>query len=104
MLLLCWRGKQSDRHNHNPLVRTLTLREAGIAMKKIGFATLVSSGLVAAILGLAAPALAVTPGQGQRVLELVADTKIGVDHLEWLDDIRPKVNVPIVDTSVQQGR
>jgi len=73
-------------------------------MKKIGFAALVSSGLAAAILGLAAPALAVAPGEGQRVLELVAETKIGVDHLEWLDDIRPKVNVPMVDTSVQQSR
>src|SRR5262245_36702847 len=72
-------------------------------MKKIGFATLVSSGLIVAILGLGVPpALAVTPGDGQRVLELVAETKMGVDHLEWLNDIRPKVNVPMVDTSVQQ--
>jgi hypothetical protein len=73
-------------------------------MKKIGFATIVSSGLAAAILGLAVPALAVTPGEGQRVLDLVAETKIGIDHLEWLDEISPKVNVPMVDTSVQQSR
>jgi len=73
-------------------------------MKKIGFATVVGSGLVVAILGLGVPALAVTPGDGQGVLELVAETKMGVDHLQWLDDIRPKVNVPMVDTSVQQSR
>jgi len=73
-------------------------------MKKIGFATVVGSGLVVAILGLGVPALAVAPGEGQRVLELVAETKMGVDHLQWLDDIRPKVNVPTVDTSVQQSR
>ena len=74
-------------------------------MKKIGFATLVSGGLVVAILGLGVPALAVNPGDGQRVLELVAETKTGgVDHLNWLDHIHPNVNVPRVDTSVQQSR
>ena len=74
-------------------------------MKKIGFATLVSSGLAAAILGLAAPATQpVTPGGGQRVLDSVAETKTGIDHLDWLDDIRPEVKVPMVDTSVQQSR
>ena len=73
-------------------------------MKKIGFATLASSGLIVAILGLGVPALAVTPGEGQRILELVAETRTGVDHLQWLDDIRPKVNVSMVDTSVRQSR
>jgi hypothetical protein len=72
-------------------------------MKEIAFAMLVTGGVAAAILGLGAPALAVTPGDG-RVLDLVAETKTGVDHLEWLDDIRPKVNVPMVDTSVRQSR
>jgi hypothetical protein len=80
------------------------MKEAGITMKKIGFATLVTSGLAAAILGLAGPALAVTPVDGQRVLHSVVETKIGIDHLNWLDDIRPKVKVPRVDTSVQQRR
>ena len=73
-------------------------------MKKIGFATLVSSGLAAAILGLAAPGQPVTPGGGQPVLDSVAETKTGIDHLDWLDDIRPEVKVPMVDTSVQQSR
>jgi hypothetical protein len=27
----------------------------------------------------------------------------GVDHLDWLNDIQPKVNVPHVDTSVHQS-
>jgi hypothetical protein len=35
---------------------------------------------------------------------LVTESKTGVDHLEWLDDIRPKVNVPMIDTSVRQSR
>jgi hypothetical protein len=73
-------------------------------MKKFGFAAAISSGLVAAVLGLAAPASAVAPGDGTRVVEMIQDTKVGIDHLNWLEDIRPKVNVPMVDTSVRQGR
>lgn len=73
-------------------------------MKKIGFATLVTSALAAAILGVAGPALAVTPGDAQIVLHSVASSKNGNDHLEWLDRIRPKAKVPMVDTSVQQSR
>ena len=37
----------------------------------------------------------------QPVLDSAPETKIGIDHLDWLDDIRPKVNVPVVDPSVQ---
>ena len=55
-------------------------------MKKFGFATVIASGLTAAMLGLAGPAQA------------------GVDHLSWLNDIHQSVNVPSVDTSVQQSR
>jgi hypothetical protein len=73
-------------------------------MKKIVFAALATSGLAAAILGVAGPALAVDPGDAQLVLHSMADNKNGVDHLNWLDDIRPKVKVPMVDTSVQQSR
>jgi hypothetical protein len=73
-------------------------------MKKIGFAAVISSGLVAAVLGLAAPASAEAPGDGTRVVEMIQGTKVGIDHLNWLEDIRPKVNVPMVDTSVRQGR
>jgi hypothetical protein len=67
-------------------------------MKKIGFAVVVSGGLAAAILGIAAPAPATS---ASPVLHSALETKIGVDHLDWLDDIRPKVNIPIVDTSAQ---
>ena len=55
-------------------------------MKKFGFATVIASGLTAAMLGLAGPAQA------------------GVDHLTWLNDIHQSVNVPSVDTSVQHSR
>jgi hypothetical protein len=67
-------------------------------MKKIGIAVVVSSGLAAALIGLAAPAPAAA---SSPVLDSALETKIGIDHLDWLDDIRPKVNVPQVDTSVQ---
>ena len=67
-------------------------------MKKIGTAIVVLTGLAAAILGLAAPAPATS---SSPVLDSAFETKIGVDHLDWLDDMRPKVNVPIVDPSVQ---
>jgi hypothetical protein len=73
-------------------------------MRKIGLATLVTAGLAAVILGVGGPALAVTPGDAQLVMHSVADDKKGVDHLEWLDDIRPKAKVPMVDTSVRQSR
>ena len=67
-------------------------------MKKIGTAIVVLTGLAAAILGLAAPAPATA---SSPVLDSAFETKIGVDHLDWLDDMRPKVNVPIADPSVQ---
>ena len=50
-------------------------------MKKFGFATIIASGLTAAVLGLAGPAQA------------------DVAHHEWVHDIQPKVTVPQVDTS-----
>jgi hypothetical protein len=58
-------------------------------MKKIKSAAFVAGGLAAAILGLSSPAHA-TP-----------HTTVGIDHLDWLDDIRPKVNVPNADTNVK---
>ena len=45
--------------------------------------------MAAAILGLSSPAHA-TP-----------HTTVGIDHLDWLDDIRPKVNVPNADATVK---
>lgn len=72
-------------------------------MNNLGFVTVVASGLAAAILGLAAPAQAAA-GDAPPVLHSAPEMKIGVDHLNWLDDIRQKVNVPKVDTSVRQSR
>lgn len=55
-------------------------------MKKFGFTTVIASGLIAGVLGFAAPAQA------------------GVDHHSWLDQITPAVSVPQVDNSVHQSR
>jgi hypothetical protein len=64
-------------------------------------ATVVASGLIAAVLGLAAPAQAATAGNAAAVLD---SAPTGIDHHSWLDDIRPKVNIPNVDTTVHQSR
>jgi hypothetical protein len=69
-------------------------------MKKFGLATVVAGGLAAAVLGFAAPAQA---GPAAAAQPIVASAPTGVDHLDWLDDIQPKVNVPKVDTSVRSN-
>jgi hypothetical protein len=55
-------------------------------MKKFGFATLIASGLTAAVLGFAGPAQA------------------DVGHHDWVHDIQQQVTVAQVDTTVQQSR
>lgn len=65
-------------------------------MKKFGFATVIASGLAAAVLGFAAPAQAVAPATAANV-SITAPQ--GVDHLDWLNDIQQRPNVPRVDTS-----
>lgn len=55
-------------------------------MKKFGFATIVASGLAAAVVGLAAPAQA------------------DIDHHAFINDITQTVVVPHVDTTVHQSR
>jgi ABC-type glycerol-3-phosphate transport system substrate-binding protein len=70
-------------------------------MKKLGFAAVVASGLAAAVLGFAAPAQA---SDELTVPVTPAAYPSGVDHLDWLNDIQPKVNVPQVDTGVHQSR
>jgi hypothetical protein len=75
-------------------------------MKKFGFATIAATGLSAAIVGLAAPASAATAAQAPITTPatLVSlSVPAGVDHLDWLKDIQPKVNVPQVDTSVRHS-
>jgi len=69
-------------------------------MKKIELAAAVAGGLAAAILGLGTPAHAVAVGDAPAV-PYASGTKVGIDHLDWLDDIRPKVNVPNVDTNIK---
>ena len=73
-------------------------------MKKFGFATIAASGLIAAILGLAAPAQAATAVNAPTVLASITDIPTDVGHHAWVVDIQPHVNVPQVDTSVQQSR
>jgi hypothetical protein len=68
-------------------------------MKKIAVAAIVGSGLAAALLGLAAPIA--SAADAPPVAASTIQTKIGIDHLDWLDDIRPKVNIPQVESSVQ---
>ena len=55
-------------------------------MKRFGFASIIASGLAAAILGLAAPAQA------------------DLGHNTWVNRLGPSVTVPQVNTSVQQSR
>ena len=55
-------------------------------MKKFGFATMIASGLFAAVVGLAGPASA------------------DIGHHDWVNDIsQPSVYVPHVDSSVHQS-
>ena len=54
--------------------------------EEVGFATIIASGLAAAVLGFAGPAQA------------------DIGHHDWIYDIQPQVSVPHVDTSVHQSR
>jgi hypothetical protein len=69
-----------------------------MTMKKFGFAAIATSGLAAAMLGLAGPAQAST-----TALSPVATIATGVDHLDWINDIQPTVTVPKVDNSVRHS-
>jgi hypothetical protein len=74
-------------------------------MRRTGFATLVASGLATAILGMAAPAHAIAPRDDlHHVFDSLSEPKGDVDHLSWLEDVSPKVNVPTVDTTAQLSR
>jgi len=55
-------------------------------MKKLGFATIIASGLTAAVLGLAGPAQA------------------DVGHHDWVNTINQPASAPQVDNSVHQSR
>jgi hypothetical protein len=67
-------------------------------MKKFGFAVIAASALGTGLLGLA--------GQAQAAIPAAASSTVistGVDHLGWLDQIQPKVNVPSVDNTVRHS-
>jgi hypothetical protein len=71
-------------------------------MKKFGFAVIAASALGTGLLGLAGPAQAAVPvAAAPEVSATVVST--GVDHLGWLDQIQPKVNVPSVDNTVRHS-
>ena len=55
-------------------------------MKKFGFATIVASGLAAAVLGLAGPAQA------------------DIGHRDWVHDIQQQATVGSVNSTVGSGR
>ena len=55
-------------------------------MKKFGFASIIASGLAAAVLGLAAPAQA------------------DLDHYTWVNQTGPSATVHQADTTVHQSR
>ena len=67
-------------------------------MKKLGLAAITAGGLGAALLGLAGPATATTPAPADATT-----ITTGVDHLDWLDKIQPKAQVPQVDNTVRHS-
>ncbi len=73
-------------------------------MLKFGIASVIASGLTAALFGLAAPAQADAVSDVASVVAIVQSVPAGIDHYDWLDQVEPQVNVPRVDTSVHQSR
>jgi hypothetical protein len=61
-------------------------KEEGIKMKKFGFATIIASGLAAAVLGLAGPAQA------------------DIGHHDWVQDIQQRATVSSVTPAFGNGR
>jgi hypothetical protein len=76
---------QSDRHEEDQPPET-DGKEEGIKMKKFGFATIVASGLAAAVLGLAGPAQA------------------DIGHHQWVQDIQQQANVGSTTPTFGNGR
>jgi hypothetical protein len=81
MMALTCRFNQSDR-----LPSRTNQTEEGTKMKKFGFATVIASGLAAAVLGFAGPA--------------GADT----GHHDWVQDIQQKATVGSVTPTFGNGR
>ncbi len=75
-----------------------------ILMKKLGLATLIASGLVGAVVGLAGPANAATIDQVPA--GVISSTEIGTDLSDWywINQLQPRVYVPHVSNEVHQSR
>jgi hypothetical protein len=69
--------------------------------KNIQSAVVVVTGLAAVVFGLGSSAAAASGGDASSVSLAGVYTPIGIDHLEWLDDLHPKADVPNVDTTVR---
>jgi hypothetical protein len=69
-------------------------KEEGTTMNKFGFAAVVASGLVAAILGLAAPAQADTAVKTPVIVASAINIPTDFGHHAWVVDIQPQTNVP----------
>jgi hypothetical protein len=84
------RRRNPHRHHKRPnrdfRATARTDQEKDITMKKFGFATIIASGLAAAVLGLAGPAQA------------------DIGHHDWVNTINQHASAPQVDTSVHQSR
>ena len=77
--------RELDRHEEDQTGR-YGQKEEGIKMKKFGFATIVASGLAAAVLGLAGPAQA------------------DIGHHDWVQDIQQQATVGSVTPTFGNGR
>ena len=77
-------GQHSNRDALPPRLEHISNNEKGLTMKKFGFASVVATGFIAAIIGLAAPAQA------------------DLGHHDWVNQINggSSVVVPQVDTNV----
>jgi hypothetical protein len=77
-------GQHSNRDALPPRLEDISRNEKGTIMKKFGFASVVATGFIAAVIGLAAPAQA------------------DLGHHDWVNQINggSSVVVPQVDTNV----
>jgi hypothetical protein len=66
-------------------------------MKKLGFATIVTGGIVGAFLGLGAPAQAVASPAGANAVSTAVQFSTGNTHRYWLDNYGPNAGPVVPD-------
>jgi hypothetical protein len=71
--------------------------EEGVIMKKLGFATIVTGGIVGAFLGLGAPAQAVASPAGANAVSTAVQFSTGNTHRYWLDNYGPNAGPVVPD-------